>query len=380
MSFSVRTLSVVLCIAALTSACTKKNEPAKDTAPVVQGDRIVLAVAENAASFLKVEPVIDDRGTVVRLPGRLVWNEDRTVRVFPPLAGRVVSVQADLGTVVKAGQALASLSSPDFGIAQAELKKAQADAALADKAFQRSRELLEAGVVARKEAELVEADFKRARAEIERAESRVSLLGRAGDSVDQRYTLSSPIAGTVVERNLNAGQEFRFDLPGAAPFVVTDPSSLWIQIDAAEADLAGLRAGVDFKLQVRQFPDQVFAGKIVRVADFVDPVTRTVKVRGLVPNAERRLKAEMFATASITLPSSVHPMVPSKAVFLVGSERFVFVEEALCTYLRRKIEVGVERDGLYEVRQGLRTGERVVVEGNLHLLKFYNVPAGADAK
>lgn len=380
MNFSGRTLSVFVFAALLLGACAKKGEVVKDTAPVVEGDRIVLAAAENAATFLKVAPVVEDRGSLLRLPGRLVWNEDRTVRIYPQLAGRVVRVMADLGSEVRAGQALAVLSSPDFGVAQAELKKAQADAALSRKAFERSRELLAAGVMAAKDAEQVEADFARAQAEAERAASRLALFGRGGASVDQSYALSSPIAGTVVERVLNVGQELRSDPSGAAPFVVTDPASLWIQIDAAEADLAALRTGVEFGLQVRQFPGEVFPGRIVRIADFVDPVARTVKVRGVVPNAGRRLKAEMFATATIALPSSVHPMVPSKAVFLVGAERFVFVEVSPGTYLRRKVEVGVDRDGFYEVRAGLRTGEQVVVEGNLHLLKFFNLPNGADDK
>lgn len=379
MIFSVRAVLILLFSAALASACGKKVEPVKDLSPVIEGDRVILAEGEKSSAFLKTDLVREDQGSTLRLPGRLVWNENKTVRVYPQLAGRVLRIHADIGSEVKAGQALASLSSPDFGQVQAELKKAQADAALSKKALQRSLELLQAGVIAQKEAEQVEADFVRNQAEAERAESRLRLLGRSSHSVDQSYTLSSPIAGTVVERNLNVGQEFRFDQINQAPFVVTDPTSLWIQIDVSEANLAAVKEGAEFLLEVNQLPGQTFPGKILHIADFVDPQTRTIKVRAVVPNPERRLKGEMFVTIAIVLPPSGHLIVPSKAVFLVGSERFVFVEEAEGKYIRRKLETGTERNGMIEVRKGLSIGEEVVIEGNLHLLKFFK-PASADDK
>ena len=379
MNRSSRIALLSLLLVAALAACGRAVEP-KEAPPVVDGDRVTFAEPDKAAAFLKTETVSEDRGSLLRLPGRLVWNEDRTVRVYPQLAGRVLRIAADIGATVKAGQTLAVFSSPEFGQANAELKKAQADARLSAKALQRSRELLDAGVVAQKETEQVEADHARASAEVERAESRVKVLGRVGGNVDQTYALASPIAGTVVERNLNAGQEFRFEQATQAPFVVTDPSSLWIQLDASEADIAAIRPDAEFSLEVSQFPGEKFPGRILRIADFVNPVARTIKIRGLVPNAERRLKGEMFATALIVLPANDRVLVPAKAVFLVGTERYAFVEEAVGKYLRRKVDAGPERDGKVEVKSGLAVGEKVVVEGDLHLLKFFRAVAPADQK
>ena len=364
----------------LLTACSERGDEKKDTPPVIEGEHVSFAEADKAATFLKTESVGKDQGALLRLPGRLVWNEDRTVRIFPQLAGRVLRLQADVGSEVKAGQVLATLSSPDFGQAHADLKKAEADVRLARQALERSRELLAAGVMAQKDAQQAEADHVRAAAEAERAGSRLKVLGRAGDSVDQSYTLSSPIGGTVVERNLNPGQELRFDQVTNAPFVVTDPTSLWVQLDAAETDLLGIRPGESFQLEASQYPGEKFTGQIARVADFVDPTTRTVKVRGLVPNPSRRLKGEMFVTALIALPPGDRLRVAARAVFLVGAERFVFVEESAGRYVRRKVEFGTERDGQFEVLRGLAAGEKVVVEGNLHLLKFFKSAATVARK
>lgn len=374
------TIPVILLLGALLAACGEGGEAQKEVPPRIDGERVIFAEADKAAAFLKSETVANDAGTMLRLPGRLVWDEDRTVRVYPQLAGRVVRLHADLGAQVKAGQPLATLSSPDFGLAHADLKKADADARLASQALERSRELLAAGVIAQKDAQQAEADHARAAAEAERAGSRLRLLGRAAASVDQSYTLASPIAGTVVERNLNPGQELRFDQLTLAPFVVTDPTSLWIQLDASEADLAGVRPGESFALEVSQYPGEKFSGTIARVADFVDPVARSVKVRGTVANPGRRLKGEMFATALIALPPSAHLRVDSRAVFLVGARRFVFVEESPGHYVRRGVETVAERDGRVEVASGLAVGEKVVVEGNLNLLKFFKAAPPADQK
>ncbi len=228
-------------------------------------------------------------------------------------------------------------------------------------------------MIAEKDWQQAEADHAKAAAEEARAASRLRQLGGAKDGA-QTYALQSPIAGVVVERNLNPGQELRPDALSQAPFVVTDPSSLWVQLDAAEADLSALRPGARFSLDVRQYPGERFAGEIAHVADFIDPVSRTLKVRGAVVNADRRLKGEMFATAAIEVPATNRLQVPAAAVLLQGTEQIVFVEEAVGRYRRQKVSTAGERDGRVEIVAGLKEGERVVVDGNLHLLKFLRAP------
>ena len=107
-----------------------------------------------------------------------MWNEERTQRIAPAFAGRVAAITADLGRPVKAGSVLARLYSPDFGAAQADAAKARADAELTQKALVRQRELLDAGIVARKDVEQAEADARRAAAELARAQSRGRHLWR----------------------------------------------------------------------------------------------------------------------------------------------------------------------------------------------------------
>jgi len=361
-------LALILVLA----ACGSEPEPAKEPAIKTDGDRVILSEPDKA-DFLKLATVEKDQGSTLRLPGRLIWNEDRTVRVAPQVGGRVLRIEAEIGSVVKAGQTLAVLASPDFGQAQADARKAQADQQVARQALERQRELHAAGIVADKDWQQTQAEAARAQAEADRASRRLAGLGGAGDGT---YTLRSPLAGIVVERNLNPGLEFRPEQSGDPLFVVTDPTSLWLRLDASEADLAVLKAGEKISLQVKQYPNQRFAGVIRHVGDFVDPATRTIRVRGDVPNADRRLKGGMFVTALVELPPTQALLVPVAAVFLIGEQRYVFVEEATGRYILRAVQAGPERDGRIEILSGIKEGEKVVSEGNLHLIKFFKTLPG----
>lgn len=365
------------------AGCGEKPEKVSRPQVTLEGDRVTILEADGqpGSALLKTDAVVKDEGGLLRLPGRLVWNEMRTARVFPPLSGRVQRLLAEPGDRVRAGQALAILASADFGQAQSDWHKAQGEWVLAEQAQARNKALLDAGILAAKDYEQGTAEHARAKAEMERTSARLKLLGKAGSSVDQTYALSSPVDGVVVERHLNPGQELRADgATDVAPFVVTDPTSLWLQLDAQELDLAALQPGQLLSFTVPQYPGETFAGRITHVADFVDPVSRSVKVRAEVPNPKRLLKGEMFVTARVTLPATGLPTVHARAAILLGKDRYVFVAERPGTYRRQKVELGPERDGRQAVLAGLNVGDQVVVEGNLHLLKLFGQTEAVPAR
>jgi membrane fusion protein, heavy metal efflux system len=335
---------ILLALVLLTACGAKDAEPA-EARPTVEGATVVFPVKAAVAERLAVDKVQPPMERTLQLPGRLVWDEERTVRVFPPFAGRVTRLLAKPGDRVAQGQPLAEMASPDFGQAEADARKARADLALAQKTLERQRELAAHGVAAAKDVQQAEADEARTRAEADRTSQRLKAYGHVEGADGSSFLLRSPVAGTVVERNLNPGQEVRPDQPGAPLFVVTDPTRLWAQLDANEADARELR----------------------QVADFVDPSTRTVKLRGEVPNASRQLRAEMFVTARVKLPAGEFPSVDARGVYLSGVRRFVFVRDGPGRYTRRPVRVGSEIDGRMPVFSGVKEGEEVVVAGMLFL-------------
>ncbi len=383
-------MKTLLSLTLLTALAATGCKPAKpveeaEAAAKVSGDKITLPAQSPQLNTLGVEAAEAGRSPVLRLNGRLVWDDTVTVRVFTAFAGRVTKILVEPGQTVKKGDPLAIVASSDFGQAKADVRKAAADFALAERTLNRTRELAEHGAAPQKDLEAAEADFARTQSEVQRARARLDFYGGGADTADQSYELRSPLDGVVVEKNLNPGQEIRPDqmLAGtdrqAAPlFTVTDPSRLWIQLDAGEAELPLLKAGQAFEIRTRALPGQKFTGQIEAVSEFLDPISRTIKVRGSVDNAQRRLKAEMFVTVDLALGGAAGSAeVPSKAVFLRGERHFLFVEEAQGQFSRREVKAGPERDGKVPVLDGLQAGQRVVTDGALLLEQLLQTPEGS---
>jgi cobalt-zinc-cadmium efflux system membrane fusion protein len=357
--------------AALLSACSDPAvAPPTQQEPRVEGETIVFSAGSAQLTAISSHTAATAEVPALRLNGRLAWNEDRTVRVYTPFAGRVERILAQTGDKVVKGQTLAVVGSPELGQAQAEARRADSDYALAEKNLARVKELEQYGVAARKELQAAEAEHARAKAELERTSRRLAMYGARRETVDQTYALTSPITGTVVERNINPGQELRPDqLTANAPplFVVTDPAALWAWIEASEKDLPKLRAGKKVALHTPAYPGVAFAATVVAVADFVDPTTRTIKVRAALDNRDRRLKADMFITAEIDADGETEVQVPAKSVFFQGEKHYVFVASEGGRFTRREVRTGDVRQNRIEILDGLREGERVVTEGTLML-------------
>jgi cobalt-zinc-cadmium efflux system membrane fusion protein len=378
---SVKTYAIPAALAALTlllSACSEPPPPvAAEVRPIIQGNQLRFPAGHPQLNLLKSTAAVQATTLTVDLPARLVWNEERTQRIYAPFAGRVTQIRADLGQNVSKGMSLVSVSSPEFGGAQADAAKAVADANNANKALARQKELFDAGIAARKDLDQAEADAARAQAESDRANARTRLYG-GNHQVNQQLSLMSELSGVVVERNVNPGQELRSEQSGPgmpALFVVTDPSQLWVQIDAKEADVGTLRPGASFDLLVTALPGQVFKGKVVAAADFIDPVTRTIKIRGAIANPQRLLKAEMLGTARIQRQLGQGVVVPATGVFLRGTQHRVFVESAPGTYEVREVVLTYEGAKESVISSGLSVGDKVVTDNGLLLAREFRMAA-----
>ncbi len=119
------------------------------------------------------------------------------------------------------------------------------------------------------------------------------------------------------------------------------------------------------------------SARIEYVADFIDPVTRTVKARASVNNANRKLKADMYITAEVEVPASEALKVPSSALYLQGDKYFAFVEESPGLYVRRVLKAESSGLGTMRVVSGISKGDRLVVDGALLLQQMLNLKANS---
>lgn len=357
---SVALAVLALMIAGPATAADKNAEAARDA------NEIVLTAGSPQLNSLKVEPVNEIPVPVTEpLNGKIVFDENRTARIFSPVAGRALSIKAQVGDAVKAGQTLLVMDSPDVGGAVADVRKAQADMQLKQQALERSRMLVDHGVLAKKEVEVAQADWATSRAESERAGARLKNLG-VSTAANDNYAVRSPIAGIVVDRKINPGSEVRPD--GADPlFIVTDPGSLWASIDLPERELSRISQGQKLSVQVDAYPDEVFNGEVKTIGVMVDPTTRRIPVRCTV-DSKGKLKPEMYARIT-PLDNSQHRVIrlPNSALITEGLYSYVFVEERPLHFKKRKVTLDLQRREYATVKDGLKAGERVVVGGAILL-------------
>ena len=320
--------------------------------------------------------------SAVTLPGQLAPDEDRTARLGAPAQGRVLAVQVSPGERVAAGQILVTLQSPDAGMAQSDLAKAtaavasrRAQAAYAASARERADRLLALKAIPRQdyertvaEAELARSELAQAEAELDRARSTASALGAEGQPAG-RLALRAPAAGVVLERLAIPGAVVE---PGAALLVITDPGTLWLTLDAPEALSGALRLGIVLRFVVPAFPAETLSARVNAVGAGLDPATRTLAARAVVPNPKGRLKPAMLATVMLPAPASEGSaanaiVLPDSAVQLVDGVPTVFEampdDKGGAHLMARPVRLGARSGNLVVILGGISAGDLVVVAG-----------------
>jgi membrane fusion protein, heavy metal efflux system len=316
-------------------------------------------------------------GTEVTTTGRLSFVEQRVQRVFSPVTGRIVKITAEVGQRVKKNDPLAILESPDLGAAAADVGKAAADFSAASHNYQRQKELAAVHAVAQKDYEQAEDDFRKARAELERAREKTKLLrGTGAPAPGGSYVLRALIDGEVVARNLNPGLEVQGQYSGGTAvelFTIGDLDPLWVLADIFEMDLARVKAGARVTLTAVSYPSQEFRGNLDWISDSIDPATRAATARATIPNPDKRLKPGMFVTVRIETEGHRHLAVPRKAVLRMGATTLVFVRlgqapDGRVRFARRPVVVDEDGAGaLMPIDHGLVPGDQVVTSGAIFL-------------
>ena len=390
----------VLSIAVLLAGCNKKEsaKEGKGTAvvekkedqetkqgPGTKGGRepkeepgvVILSKEKQRTSGIEVNKIaLESVSIPLSTTAVIELNADRVSKVSPRVTGRVVRVLASQGDRVKAGQPLAYLDSVELDQTWAEYVKAKARLELAQKNLKREETLFEKKVSPEKDVLKARQEVTETEADLNLSRERFGLLGgidisqveqQKNGGGDERHPLipiKSTITGAVLEKALSQGEVVG---PEKVLFTVSDLSALWVVIDTYEKDIPRLRIGTAVKISVTAFPDREFGGTISLISDVVDEKTRTVKARVTVDNTAGILKPGMFAKASIDSgkDSSARKViaVPEEAVFLDGSERYVFIQEGDERFVARRVSVGPASGLRIEIKEGLKVGDVVVTRG-----------------
>ncbi|MGH7252454.1 MAG: efflux RND transporter periplasmic adaptor subunit [Nitrospiraceae bacterium] len=332
-----------------------------------------------AAAGIETKPVL--RGplqTYRDFPGTVQPNENKRAEITPLVRGRVRDVYVDMGQEVKGGTLLARLYSRELGLAQSSYLKARAKLREAEQVFERARDLLNSKAISLAELQKREAELLSVRAETRETRDRLELLGMREEDIqrlEKDHLISSyvpiraPFAGRVIARDITKGEVVE---TSDTLFVVADLSTLWLIVNIPGKDIPFIlhsgKKGGSVEIQVSAYPHEVFHGQITYIGDVLDPATRTMRIRAEVPNQERRLRPEMFATVRIySDPEPDVLTIPSAAIQQDRGETVVFVQVDPQQFERRPVKLGAASGELVKLLDGLREGEHVVVSGSFVL-------------
>lgn len=347
-------------------AAPRTETPAADSGPVAAAGYGSTPLANRLIQEQAVleEPIRES----VRINGRMALNAMRLNQIASRLAGRVDKIMVFEGASVRVGEPVALLYSPEFISAQNEFLLARNTARMLSGTA--TADLLEDAKVTLASA--------RNKLKVQGAsDDDVRQLEQSG-IVQQHLVIRSPIAGRFIKRNIDPGSYLD---TGASLGTVADLSTLWFLGNAFEADLPRLREGLPADIVLAGMPPgQPLRGRISFIAPTVDPQTHTVTVRVDVPNADGRLKPDMFARADIALQQRSLPVVPRAAVVQDGAESFVMVRHDDGRYERVSVDVAPGNDEAHlAVTRGLRAGDRVVTEGSVLVERSVTHPQATPA-
>jgi cobalt-zinc-cadmium efflux system membrane fusion protein len=288
--------------------------------------------------------------------------------VGTPVAARVTRLLVNAGDAVRAGQALAELTSPELGRERAEYLSAAARVKLADAALQRKRELAAEKIVPLREVQEAESAAGEARAALRASGAAIAAFGveppsdDGADATSSGFIMRSPVGGSVIERAAVIGRMLD---PAAPAFRIGDLSTLWLTVHAFERDAVRIRRGVTARLSFSALPGQDFDGTVTVVGHHVERESRTVPVRIDVKNRGNLLRPGMSATATLPVGATGTAIltVPVASVQRVGNEWCVFLPRDTSHFEIRRIGRGRDLAGEVEVLSGVRAGESIVVDG-----------------
>jgi len=209
------------------------------------------------------------------------------------------------------------------------------------------------------------ASLEQAEAVKRQAVSRIEVFGLKPGQFGQKLTVHAPISGKVLELSVVPG-EYRNDTTNPV-ITIADLSTVWVSSDVPETYIRFIQLGEHLDLELVAYPGRTFTGRVMRIADMVDPQTRTIKVRAEISNPAGMLRPEMFGKIRHVESTESRPVVPEGAIIQDETRSTVFVETAPGHFQQTPVTLGAHVQQGVAVLSGVRPGDRVVVDGAMLL-------------
>ena len=360
------------------TASAPKPPRANADATANAGDGGDVDLSDSQLDAVKVAPVEErDFPVEKEAVGSIDFNEDMAVQVFTPYQGRIIGLFAEIGDDVKKGQTLFTIDSPDLLQAESTLIAAAGVLELDNKNLERARDLYTTRAVSQRDLEQAASDEQTAEGNLRAARDAVRLFGKsdadidriiAERSADSTLIVPSPIHGRITAREAGPGLYVQ---PGnaPAPYTVADIDTMWMLANVPEDDSPAYKVGQPVQVKLNAFPGRVFDARVTTIGAVVDSNTHRVLVRSEVKDPRHELRSGMFANFVIRVGGPIRsPAIAADGVVREGDGTMTaWITADRRRFTRRVVRLGEERDGYWQILDGVRAGELAATDGALFL-------------
>jgi RND family efflux transporter MFP subunit len=305
-----------------------------------------------------VRTAVAEQGRIertIRAVGIVRSDETRVRHVHTKISGWIEKLYVNFtGEPVTKGRPILSLYSQELLAAQQEYLQARNAASSVEKS---------SFAIARQGANDMVAAARRRLELFDVPERFINELERTG-TLHRTVTLAAPVGGIVTTKNTFEGQQVE---PGQELFTVSDLSQVWIEADVYESEASTVRVGQEGKITLAQDPTSTMHGKIKYIYPYLNPDTRTLRVRFNFPNPGLKLKLDSYVNVEIPVQTDEGAIVPDSAIMDTGVRQVVFVNPREGRFEPRLVKVGIRADGRAQILSGVAPGERVAIKANFLL-------------
>ncbi len=363
--------------------CGGKQDPKREESQKEHSEVLKLSAESIKQIKLETETVSLQSFTgYLTIPAKVITNQDNEAQIGSLVQGRVHQVFAKVGDFVKVGQILMTVEGLDVGEIKAGFLIAKAALDYTKANYERQKKLFDEKIGSQKALLESQAEYEKALAEYKAEDKKIHSVGLSDEDVtdgkmSEEHTsgtlpIKSSINGIVVERNVVIGQ--LVDATTNA-FKVINTNTVWVDGQIYEKDITKINQKTNALFTSATYQNEKFNGRIIYIGQTVDEHSRTITVRGEFGNANNKLKPQMFGELKIPAVASAKAiMIPDEAVVKEGGQEYVFVQTSETTtpnggqaFEQRKVITGISVDNRFEIKEGLKEGEKIATKGVFYL-------------
>ena len=340
-------------------SCKAETETVRKKEPVISDSLAKIITLDT----VKYEPVENE----LSLSGEVSFDDNKVVKLFPNASGRVISVAVSLGDKVTKGQTLAVIKSADVAGDYTDLNTAKTDADIAEKEFKNAEQLYKSGLSSEKDYVQAKLQYNKAVDAVNKVKTQIAINGGGKTKAGGVYIISSPADGYVVEKNITPGSFIRSDYSQSL-FTVSNMQNVWVWANVFETDIPKIKEGEPAVVSTLAYPGKLFYGHVDQVNSVLDPMSKAMKIKIVLPNAGMLLKPEMFTNITLHEDEDQKALaIPTTALLADNGKNYVVIyKDPYHVHVQQVTLLKVEELKTY-IQSGLQPGDLVISKNEILL-------------